>query len=57
MATSWDNGVQEGINIGEKTRAIVIAEKMLKRKRPIDEIIEDTGLTQNEVENLKDSCN
>jgi len=50
-----DNAVRE--NWASEQRAIEIAKKMLKRKRPIDEIIEDTGLTQNEVENLKDSCN
>ena len=30
-----------------------IANKMLKRGRPIDEIIEDTGLTREEIEELK----
>jgi len=29
-----------------------IARKMMKRNRPIDDIIEDTGLTREEVENL-----
>ena len=30
-----------------------IAKKLLKRGRPIDEIIEDTGLTNEEIESLK----
>jgi len=30
-----------------------IAKKMLMRKRPIEEIVEDTGLTRKEVESLK----
>ena len=33
-------------------RALAIAKNMIKRKRPIDEIIEDTGLTREEVERL-----
>jgi predicted transposase/invertase (TIGR01784 family) len=32
-----------------------IARKLLKRNRPIDEIIEDTGLTSKEVESLRNS--
>ena len=35
-------------------RAITIARNLLKRNRPIDEIMEDTGLTREEIENL---CN
>jgi predicted transposase YdaD len=37
---------------GEKRKAFAIASNMLKRNRPIDEIIEDTGLTREEVESL-----
>jgi predicted transposase/invertase (TIGR01784 family) len=44
MATSEDRGSRE--------RALAIARNMMKRNRPIDEIIEDTGLTRKEVENL-----
>ena len=32
-----------------------IAQKLMRRNRPIDEIIEDTGLTREEVENLRDA--
>ena len=39
---------------GEKAKAMEIARNMLKRNRPIDEVIEDTGLTFEEVEELKD---
>jgi predicted transposase/invertase (TIGR01784 family) len=38
---------------GEIRKAFAIASKMLMRKRPIDEIVEDTGLTYEEVESLK----
>ena len=44
---------QEGIQKGIAERSIEIARKLLKRNRPIDEIVEDTGLTREEIENLK----
>ena len=57
MATSWDNGVsvgkEIGIEIGEKNRSIEIARKLLKRNMLINDIIEDTGLTKQEIENLR----
>ena len=37
----------------EREKAIEIAVRMLKRNRPINEIVEDTGLTHEEVEGLK----
>jgi len=40
---------------GEVSKAMTIANNLLKRNRPIDEIIEDTGLTREEVENLRDA--
>ena len=48
LATDEDRGEQRG----EQRKAFAIAMNMLKRNRPIDEIIEDTGLTREEVENL-----
>ena len=36
-----------------KERDIEIAKKLLKRNRPVDEIVEDTGLTYQEVEDLR----
>jgi len=53
MATAEDIGRAEGRAEGELTKAYAIARKMMKRNRPIDEIIEDTGLTREEVEYLK----
>jgi hypothetical protein len=35
-------------------RAVEFARKLLRRRRPIDEIIEDTGLTREEIEGLHD---
>ena len=36
-------------------RSMEIAKNLLKRNRPIEEIIEDTGLAREEVENLRDA--
>jgi predicted transposase/invertase (TIGR01784 family) len=44
MATAEDRG--------EKKGRLAIARNMIKRNRPIEDIIEDTGLTREEVENL-----
>ena len=49
MKTSFKEGKEEGIQVG----LTAAAKKMLKRNRPIDEIIEDTGLTREEVEGLR----
>ncbi len=38
---------------GEKRKATDIARRLLNRKRPVDEIVEDTGLTYEEVEALR----
>jgi predicted transposase/invertase (TIGR01784 family) len=60
LATAEDRGIQigeqRGLQIGEQRglqiKAFAIARNMIKRNRPIEEIIEDTGLTREEVENL-----
>ena len=39
--------------VGETAKAFAIAQNMLKRNRSIDEIMEDTGLTREEVERLR----
>ena len=39
---------------GKKRKALTIANNMLRRNRPIDEIVEDTGLTYEEVETLSE---
>ena len=46
-------GIQKGIQQGFTEGKLEIARKLLKRNRPIDEIVEDTGLTREEIENLK----
>jgi predicted transposase/invertase (TIGR01784 family) len=47
--SDWTSGVNHARREGIKE----IARNMMKHNRPIDEIIEDTGLTREEVENLK----
>lgn len=43
-------GIQQGIQIGE----IVMAKKMLEKNKPLDEIIEFTGLNRKELEKLQE---
>jgi len=40
---------------GRYEERLIFALKLLKRNRPIEEIIEDTGLTHEEIESLKDA--
>ena len=47
----WDNQIRE--REASNDRAIDIAKNLLKRNRPIDEILEDTGLTREEIESLR----
>jgi predicted transposase/invertase (TIGR01784 family) len=49
----WDNRARE--RGASDSRALTIAKNMLRRNRPINEIIEDTGLTHTEVENLQNA--
>ena len=49
VLTAWDNGEKSG----ERKKAFEFAKKLIARNRPIDEIIEDTGLSREEIENLK----
>ena len=48
-----DKWRQEGWQEGEKKRALEIARKMLDRSKPVDEIVEYTGVTVEELENLR----
>ena len=45
---AWYNARREAIS----ERNIEIARKLIKRNRPVSEIVEDTGLTYEEVEQL-----
>jgi len=46
---------EKGMRKGKAEGKRDIALKMLKRNRPVDEIIEDTGLSTGEIQSLKDS--
>ena len=50
-------GIQKGIEKGKiegaKTKAIIIAQKMLKKNITIEDIMDMTGLTQTEIEDLQ----
>ena len=46
-------GREEGKKEGEKQKQIEIAKKMLNKNKPIEEIAEFTGLTEEEVNKLK----
>ena len=48
-------GIKLGEERGEKAKELAIANivrKMLDRNRPINEIIEDTGMTENEIRQI-----
>jgi predicted transposase/invertase (TIGR01784 family) len=57
----WDNVAREkaalskGLAKGRAKRNLEIAKKLLNRNRPVDEIMEDTGLSRAEVERLRDA--
>ena len=53
LATAEDRGRREGIMIGEHNRSVSFAVKLLRHDRPIDEIIDYTGLGREEIERLK----
>ena len=48
-----ERGEARGKIIGEKQKQIEIAKKMLNKNKPIEEIAEFTGLTEEEVNKLK----
>ena len=49
-------GEARGITIGEVNRAMAMARRMLDRNEPIEQIIEYTGLSREEVEGLLQDC-
>lgn len=53
MKMEWD--IQRRERLALQEQAYSFARKMLKRKRPIDEIMEDTGLTHTEIKELRDA--
>ena len=53
LATAEERGEKRGRAEGRAKEKLAIAQNMIKRNRPIEDIIEDTGLTREEVENLR----
>ena len=53
MISGFNIMLQEERLEGKKEKAIEFAKKLLARNRPIEEIMEDTGLTREQVEELK----
>ena len=49
LATARDNGTKKGLELGKKE----IAKRMLQKGKNIDEIVEMTGLSKEEIERLK----
>ena len=47
-------GKEEGITQGEKTKQIEIAAKLLNMNIPLEQIIEATGLTTNEIQKINE---
>ena len=47
-----EEGFEQGISKGEKNKQIEIAKKMLSKDVPIENIVEFTGLTKEEIEKL-----
>ncbi|BAG39892.1 transposase [Orientia tsutsugamushi str. Ikeda] len=48
-----EEGIEKGRKEGEENNAIATAKKMLAKRKPINEIIEFTGLTIEKIEQLK----
>ena len=51
----YQSDLESNLATAEDRKAFAIARNLLKRNRPIDEIIEDTGLTIEEVKSLFDA--
>ena len=52
-ADAIDYATKQGVEQGEKQKAKEIVKRMLKRKNKIEDIIEITGLTKEEIEEIK----
>ena len=54
LATARNNGEKRGLEEGQKQKQIEIAKKMIEKNIPIEEIIDLTGLTKEEIEKIKE---
>lgn len=53
LETSYDDGVQEGVKIGENQKAEEIARNLISLHVPVETIVEATGLSVEEIESMK----
>ena len=53
MQSNWNTAFDNGEKQGMEKATLNIAKKMLKRNRPLEEIIEDTGLSLEEIDKLR----
>ena len=53
LAAAEARGIEKGREEGETKKAIEIAKAMLTKNKPMEEIVEFTGLTVKEIEKLK----
>ncbi len=52
MREATEKGLQRGIEQGQRKKQIEIAKKMLNMKIPVEQIIEATGLSKEEIQKL-----
>ena len=52
VVAHYEHGEEAGIAIGEKKEKIAVAKKMKELKLPIEQIIQITGLTKEEIKSL-----
>ena len=52
LIEEYEKGIDQGIEIGEKKNRLEVARKMKQRGMTIDEVIEITGLSREEIEGL-----
>ena len=50
----YQEGLEEGRQEGRQEEKVAVARKLLRRNRPVDEIIEYTGLSCEEIEALRE---
>jgi predicted transposase/invertase (TIGR01784 family) len=55
MSKATAEGKAEGKAEGEKLKALEMAKKMLAKNRPLDEIVDFTGLTISEIEQIRNN--
>ena len=52
-AAGYDRGIEQGMQQGEAKKKLEIARNLLKKEISIETIIECTGLTKEEIENIQ----